>query len=288
MIDGNTLLFGIVGDPVGHSLSPLMHNANIESLGLNYAYVPFHVKKENIQNLISGAKALNIQGLNVTIPHKIEVIKYLDEIDSLAENIGAVNTIKFTDGIAKGYNTDAIGAMTALKEKTDIKNKNVLVLGAGGASRAISYALCEEDVNSITILNRHINKAEALADDISSKTDYTVSYDLQSNSNKYLKDTDIIINTTPNGMYPHVDDKPLIYAQEMNSDMAVFDIVYTPLETGILKEAKKIGATRISGIKMFLYQGVESFKIWTGIDANSKVMEDVILKASGIDDIGEF
>lgn len=288
MIDGSTLIFGIVGDPVEHSLSPLMHNANIKSLGLNYVYVPFHVKKEEINNLISGAKALNIQGLNVTIPHKIEVIKYLDEIDPLAEKIGAVNTIKFSDGIAKGYNTDAIGAMSALKEKVNIKNRDVLVLGAGGASRAISYALCEEDVNSITILNRHSNRAKALACDISNKTNYTVNYDLQSNCDKYLRDTDIIINTTPNGMYPNVNDKPLIYAQQMNGEMCVFDIVYTPLETGILKEAKKIGATRVSGIKMFLYQGVESFKIWTGIDANAKVMEEVILKASGIQDIGEF
>lgn len=284
MIDGNTLLFGIVGDPVGHSLSPLMHNANIESLNLNYAYVPFHVKKENINNLISGAKALNIKGLNVTIPHKIEVIKYLDEIDPLAEKIGAVNTIKFSDGIAKGYNTDAIGAMSALKEKVNIKNKDVLVLGAGGASRAISYALCEEDVNSITILNRHVNRGKVLAEDISNKTDYEIDYDLQSNSDKYLKDTDIIINTTPNGMYPHINDEPLIYAQQMDNEMCVFDIVYTPLETGILKEAKKIGATCVSGIKMFLYQGVESFKIWTGIDANIKVMEEVILKASGVEE----
>lgn len=292
MIDGNTLVFGVIGDPVGHSLSPQMHNANIKSLGLNYVYLPFHVRKNNIGNLIDGAKALNIQGLNVTIPHKIEVIKYLDSIDPLAEKIGAVNTVKFTydNGrqIARGYNTDAVGAISALKEKTALKDKNVLVLGAGGASRAISFGLCQEEIGSLTILNRTLKNGEKLADDIRKKTEYDVKTGLVTESDKYLKDIDIIVNTTSVGMYPNTDDKPLIYAQQMNSDMSVFDIVYTPLETGILKEAEKVGADRISGIKMFLYQGAESFKIWTGINPDIDAMFDVILRASGIEDLKDF
>ena len=180
-IDGNTKIFGVIGNPIEHSLSPNMHNANLESLGLNYVYLPFHVYEDNIEYLIDGAKALNIQGLNVTIPHKINVIKYLDEIDPLAEKIGAVNTINFEyksdKTIAKGYNTDVLGAMRALKEKTDIKDKDVLVLGAGGASRAICYGLTEENVNSITILNRNLERALDLAGDITSSTEYTVNFD---------------------------------------------------------------------------------------------------------------
>ncbi|WP_040681921.1 shikimate dehydrogenase [Methanobrevibacter boviskoreani] len=291
-IDGNTKIFGVIGNPIEHSLSPNMHNANLESLGLNYVYLPFHVYEDNIEYLIDGAKALNIQGLNVTIPHKINVIKYLDEIDPLAEKIGAVNTINFEyksdKTIAKGYNTDVLGAMRALKEKTDIKDKDVLVLGAGGASRAICYGLTEENVNSITILNRNLERALDLAGDITSSTEYTVNFDDFENIDTHLRDTDIIINTTPVGIYPNIYDKPLIYAQQMNPNMVVFDIVYTPLETGLLKEAKKIGATRVSGLKMFVYQGAESFKIWTGKDADIKAMEKSVMKESGIHSLKDF
>ena len=238
-INGETKILAVIGDPIAHSLSPQMHNKNIESLGINYAYLAFNVKEENIQDLIDGAKSLRIRGLNVTIPHKINIIKYLDEIDPLAEKIGAVNTIKFDSSselpIAKGYNTDATGAIRALKEKTSLKDKNILVLGAGGAARAIAFALCFEDIESITILNRNLEKALDLAGDITSKTDYTVRFDTFENINEYLKDTDIIIHTTPNGMYPNIGDEPLVYAQQMNPNMTVFDIVYNPLETTILK-----------------------------------------------------
>lgn len=291
-IDGKTKIFGVIGNPIEHSLSPQMHNANLESLNLDYKYLPFKVYDENIENLIDGAKALNIQGLNVTIPHKISVIDYLDEIDPLAEKIGAVNTINFTyksdEAIAKGYNTDVLGAMRALKEKTEIKDKNVLILGAGGASRAISYGLTEENVGSLTILNRNLERALDLAGDITSSTEYTVNFDDFENTDQYLRDTDIIINTTPVGMYPNIYDKPLIYAQQMNPDMVVFDIVYTPLETGILKEAKKIGATRVSGLKMFVYQGAESFKIWTDKEADIESMEKTVMKLSGINSLKDF
>lgn len=291
-INGETKIFAVIGDPIAHSLSPQMHNSNIEALSLNYKYLAFNVKEDNIQNVIDGAKSLRISGLNVTIPHKINIIKYLDEIDPLAEKIGAVNTIKFeynsNGAIAKGYNTDATGAIRALKEKCDLKNKNVLILGAGGAARAIGFGLCFEEIASLCILNRNIDRALDLAGDITSKTEYNVGFDTFENINSYLKDTDILIHTTPNGMYPNNDDEPLVYAQQMNPNMVVFDIVYNPLETTILKEAKKIGATRVSGLKMFLYQGAEAFTIWTGHDANIEAMEKVILESSGIDDLGDF
>ena len=282
-INGETKILAVIGDPIAHSLSPQMHNANIKSLGINYAYLAFNVKEKNIKDVIRGAKSLKIRGLNVTIPHKINIIKYLDEIDPLAEKIGAVNTIKFeynsNGSIAKGYNTDATGAVRALKEKTALKNKNVLILGAGGAARAIVFGLCFEDIESITILNRNLDKAIDLAGDITSKTEYNGQFDTFENINKYLKDTDIIVHTTPNGMYPNNNDKPLVYAQQMNPNMVIFDIVYNPLETTILKEADKIGAVKVSGIKMFLYQGAEAFKIWTTMDADTDAMEDIILKS---------
>ncbi len=157
MINGSTKIVGLIGHPVEHSFSPPMHNAAFEELGLDYAYVPFNVCPENLKSAILGAKSLNIKGFNVTIPHKINVMKYLDKLDPIAKLIGAVNTIDFKE--MKGYNTDGIGCIKAIGEVTSIKDKNIVVAGAGGASRAISFYLARENPQSINFLNRDINKA---------------------------------------------------------------------------------------------------------------------------------
>lgn len=278
-IKGSTNVVGLIGHPVEHSFSPPMHNAAFEKLDMDYVYTAFDVDPKNLENAIIGAQALDIKGFNVTIPHKIEVMKYLDEIDEVASLIGAVNTIDFKE--LKGYNTDGIGAIKAISEVTKIKNKNVLIAGAGGASRAISFYIAKYGADKLTILNRNVEKADKLAFDVSdSGLMDNVSSDSMENMN--LDDVDILINTTPVGMHPNVDDTPIALAGDMHEGLVVFDAVYNPNETGLLKEAIKANAKPVYGIKMLLYQGAESFNIWTGKKAPIDVMEDALIKTLGL------
>ena len=274
-IKGSTNIVGLIGHPVEHSFSPPMHNAAFEKLGMDYAYVAFDVDPNNLGSAIEGAKSLNIKGFNVTIPHKIEVMHFLDEIDEVAGLIGAVNTIDFKN--MKGYNTDGIGAVRAIEEVISIKDKNVVIAGAGGASRAISFYLAKYGADSITILNRNVDRAISLAGDV---LDSGLIADVQADSiseiNNYLSDADILVDTTPMGMHPHVDDEPIARAEDMHEDLVVFDAVYNPNETVLIKEAIKAGAKPVYGIKMLLYQGAESFKIWTGVDAPVDEMEKAL------------
>lgn len=273
-IKGSTNIVGLIGHPVEHSFSPPMHNVAFDALNMDWAYVAFDVNPFNVKSAIEGAKSLNIKGFNVTIPHKIEVMKYLDEIDEVAGLIGAVNTIDFKS--MKGYNTDGIGAVKAIEEVTSIKNKNVVVAGAGGASRAISFYIAKYGAESVTILNRNIEKAQSLADDINLIDD--VNADSIKNINDHVADADILIDTTPVGMHPNVNDDAIISAEDMHEDLVVFDAVYNPNETSLIKEAIKANAKPVYGIKMLLYQGVESFKIWTGQNPPVDVMEDALKK----------
>ncbi|MBQ2831245.1 shikimate dehydrogenase [Methanobrevibacter sp.] len=274
-IKGSTNIVGLIGHPVEHSFSPPMHNAAFDALNMDYAYVAFDVDPLNLKSAIEGAKALDIKGLNVTIPHKIEVMQCLDELDEVAGLIGAVNTIDIKN--LKGYNTDGIGAIRAIEEVSSIKNKDVVVAGAGGASRAISFYLAKFKANSITILNRNVDKAENLASDIlDSNLISEARSDSISEINKYLNDSDILVDTTPVGMHPHINDEPIATADNMHEDLVVFDAVYNPNETVLLSEAIKANAKPVYGIKMLLYQGAESFKIWTGRDAPIDVMEKAL------------
>ena len=274
-IKGSTNIVGLIGHPVEHSFSPPMHNAAFDELGMDYAYVAFDVNPKNLQSAIEGAKSLNIRGFNVTIPHKIEVMQFLDEIDEVASLIGAVNTIDFKN--LKGYNTDGIGAVKAIEEVSSIKNKNVVVAGAGGASRAISFYLAKYGAESLTILNRNVDKAQGLAGDVS---DSGLINDVNAGSiseiGRYLANADILVDTTPIGMHPNIDDAPIALVGDMHEDLVVFDAVYNPNETVLLKEALKAGAKPVYGIKMLLYQGAESFRIWTGRDAPVDAMEKAL------------
>lgn len=278
-IKGSTNIVGLIGHPVEHSFSPPMHNAAFKKLGMDYVYTAFDVDPYKLKEAIDGARALNIKGFNVTIPHKIEVMKYLAEIDEIASLIGAVNTIDFKD--LKGYNTDGIGAIKAIGEVTNVKNKNIVIVGAGGASRAISFYLAKYGADSLTILNRNVDKAQGLASDVLSSG---LIDDVESNSidSMDLTDADILINTTPVGMHPNVDDTPIALAGDMHEDLVVFDAVYNPNETGLLKEAVKASAKPVYGIKMLLYQGAESFEIWTGKKAPVDAMEEALIKTLGL------
>lgn len=276
-IKGSTNIVGLIGHPVEHSFSPPMHNAAFSDLNMDYAYVAFDVNPNDLKSAIVGARSLNIKGLNVTIPHKIDVVRYLEEIDEIASLIGAVNTIDFEE--MKGYNTDGIGAIKAIGEVTSIKDKNVVVAGAGGASRAISFYIAKYGAGKLTIVNRNVEYARSLARDVlNSKLTDNVCADSINRINYYIKHADILIDTTPIGMHPHVGDNPIVTAEDMHEDLVVFDAVYNPNETVLIKEAIRAGAKPVCGIKMLLYQGAESFKIWTGCDAPVDVMEEALRK----------
>ena len=274
-IKGSTNIVGLIGHPVEHSFSPPMHNAAFDALNMDYAYVAFDVNPNDLKSAIEGAESLNIKGFNVTIPHKVDVMQYLDELDEVARLIGAVNTIDFKN--LKGYNTDGIGAVKAIEEVTSIKNKNVIVAGAGGASRAISFYIVKYGAESLTILNRNEAKAESLASDVSdSGLIGEVAYDSINAIGNYMESADVLIDTTPLGMHPNINDEPIVKADMMDEDLVVFDAVYNPNETVLIKEAIKANAKPVYGIKMLLYQGAESFKIWTGKTAPVDVMEKAL------------
>ena len=278
-IKGSTNIVGLIGHPVEHSFSPPMHNAAFKALDMDYAYVAFDVDPSDLKSAIEGAQSLNIKGFNVTIPHKIEVMQYLDELDEVAELIGAVNTIDFKN--LKGYNTDGIGAIKAIEEVSPVKDKNIIVAGAGGASRAISFYLAKYGAGSITVLNRNADKAQSLAGDIlASDLIDDVKADSISKISSCLKDADILVNTTPLGMHPNVEGY-VASSDDMHEDLVVFDAVYNPHETLLLKEAVKAGAKPVYGIKMLLYQGAESFKIWTGSEPPIDVMENALKQYLG-------
>ena len=278
MITGKTNIVGLIGDPVEHSMSPPMHNAAFEYLGLDFAYVPFNVKKTALGPAIQGASSLGIKGLNVTIPHKTSVMEFLDVIDKPAELIGAVNTLKFDNNVVKGYNTDGIGAVRALEEVIKVKGKKVVMVGAGGAARAVAFQLILSGIESMSIINRTPEKALKLKNEIESRIESDISTGNLEILEKELSKADILVDTTPIGMYPHEEDLPVADANMMHSDLVVNDLVYNPMETVLLKEAKKAEAQTVSGLKMLLYQGAEAFRIWTGKTAPVNIMEDTLLK----------
>ncbi len=267
-------IYGIIGDPVSHSLSPTMHNAAFEKLGMDAIYLAFRVSPEEVGDAIRGGKSLGIAGLNVTIPLKEKALFFVN-VEEVAKKIGAINTLDFSSGTPVGYNTDGIGSLRVLKETTcEINGKNVLILGAGGAAKAISFYL-DTDGARVTIANRTKERATQLA----SKLRNADSIGLDSELRKYVKDSDILINATSMGMYPN-EDATLVNADMMHPDLVVFDIVYNPMETKLLNEAKRAGVKKVvDGVKMLVYQGAASFKIWTKREPPINVMENAVREA---------
>ncbi|OHD08610.1 MAG: shikimate dehydrogenase [Spirochaetes bacterium GWB1_36_13] len=268
-ISGTTSVYCIFGNPVKHSFSPLIHNASFQELGINGAYVPFEVT--DIETAVKSVKALGIKGVSVTIPFKISVMPFLDELTPLAKNIEAVNTLFWKDGKLMGHNTDGLGALKALKEKTEIKGKKILILGCGGASRAIAMTLSSEKPQVIGVTEIDEAKGKIFAKEIQEKTGTEARY----LSSVKGFDYDILINTTPLGMHPHEDKMPL-KESEILENRIVFDIVYNPKETLLLKKARGKNCEIIYGYKMLLYQGMEQFKIWTSQDAPESLMEKIL------------
>jgi shikimate dehydrogenase len=262
-------------------VSPVMHNAAFDKLGLDYVYVPFRVKPEQLARAVEGFRAMNVKGFNVTIPHKVAVIPMLDGLDSRAEKIGAVNTVVNIDGELRGSNTDAEGFLRVLQEAgVKSEDKNVVVIGAGGASRAISYILAEAGAH-LTIVNRRLELdwAEAIAQMINDEIGRAVRVmDLcDVYLEQALENADILINATSVGMSPASDGSP-VPATMLRSNMTVFDVVYNPLQTRLLREAAAAGARTISGIEMLAWQGALAFEKWTGQTAPLDLMRYEALK----------
>jgi shikimate dehydrogenase len=280
VISGKTRICGIIGDPIEHSLSPVMQNAAFREMGLDYAYLPFRVKAGNLVKAIEGLKALEIAGINVTIPHKVAVIPLLDEIDSLAQRIGAVNTIVNHSGKLKGFNTDAMGFYEALKTNNIVvTKKKLIILGAGGAARAIAFILADKGVE-LTILNRSLCSAQFIADRVFQefKTEIRVG-ELNVNSLKTtLEGADIVVNTTSVGMSPQKAETP-IPLDLLKKEQVIVDIIFNPLKTLLLTEAEKKGARAISGIEMLVRQGAAGFELWTGLRAPIEIMRKAASEA---------
>jgi shikimate dehydrogenase len=269
-ISAKTKICMIIGSPVSHSLSPLMHNAAYKALNIDdqFVFVASHVNRGNTADAVSAVKALGVRGLTCTIPHKIDVMPYLDEIDDLAESIGAVNTVVNTDGVLKGYNTDSYGITYPLGQVTNIKGKNIVIIGAGGAARAAAFGVAEQGAN-VTVINRTKLKAEMLADMVGGE-----GYGFD--EIERVKSANIIINTSALGMGRFIGKSP-VPAEFLTINHIVFDAVYKPRETKLIQDAKKVGATIIYGSEMLLYQGVKQFELYTGITPDIEVMRKVLI-----------
>ena len=273
-------IYGVMGDPIAHSMSPDIHNDAFEKENIEAVYHHFHVTKEGLNDAVKGMKALGIEGFNITIPHKTSIIPFLDEVDELALAIGAVNTVVNKNGRFIGYNTDGKGFFKSLCDEIsgDIKAKKTLLIGAGGAARAIYFTLVKEGVKQVDIANRTKERAAQLVSDC--------PYDKVSKAlsiieaEESLSQYDLIIQTTSSGMSPELDHSPL-KVDQLKTGAIVSDIIYNPLQTKLLREAGEKGAETQNGLGMFINQAALAFEIWTGIMPDTARMTDIVLNKLG-------
>jgi len=279
-IGGKTRICGVMGDLVAHSVSPAMHNAAFRELGLDYAYLPFNVGADNLGKAVDGIRALNLVGMNVTIPHKVAVIPLLDEVDPQAQQIGAVNVIHNKDGRLAGSNTDAEGFLRLLEgHGINARGLRVVVLGAGGAARAACFALASQGA-VITILNRTADKAAGCAREMAGNTGCTFEALEMNAANlaRALAETDLLVNATSIGMAPGADRSP-VNSELLERRHTVVDIVYNPVKTRLVRDAEKAGAVAIGGLDMLAWQGALAFERWTGRAAPFDVMRRAATRA---------
>jgi shikimate dehydrogenase len=277
-ITAQTQLCGLLGNPVDHSLSPAIHNAAFQKLGLNFAYLAFPV--EDLENAIRGIRALgHIRGFSVTIPHKVSIMPLLDSIETTAKHIGSVNTIIKDRGMLVGSNTDASGALQALRQGgVDLSGKRVVLLGSGGAARAIAFGLCVEGtIEHLTLLGIDDKERSSLATDLQTRTGTAITdHPLNPSAlGSALADAHLLIHATPIGMHPKIEHSCLP-KELLHPGLTVMDIVYNPLNTRLLQDAQNAGCRTIQGIEMFLHQAVGQFELWTGESAPIEVMRNVL------------
>lgn len=273
-------LYGVIGDPISHSLSPAMHNKELEELGIDAYYHPFRIEGKDLKTAVEGMKVIGISGFNVTIPHKTAIIPFLDRIDPLAEAIGAVNTVVREEGLFVGYNTDGAGFVESIKEnwKKDLTGESALIIGAGGAAKAIYYTLLSIGVRKVDICNRTIHRAEALiaAQPYEADSKAMALEEAESMIGEYS----LIIQTTSIGMDPDKDTSPLSL-KGISPSAFVSDIIYNPEETMFLKEAAKRGAKTQNGLGMLVYQGALAFEKWTNKKPDARRMKKTVTNHLG-------
>ena len=283
IITGKTKLLGIIGDPVEHSLSPVMQNAAIKYLGLDYIYVPFPVKRENLKDAITGFEAINLVGFNATIPHKQAIISYLSEITPIAKAIGAVNTVWHTETGWKGTNTDVTGFIAPLKAVSrDWSEMTPIVLGNGGAARAVIVGLAELGCREINLVGRNKDKLASFYKSWQNSPQITQLLKIHywENLPGLLPTADLIVNTTPVGMYPNVDRSPIEpeLMKKIKSNAIAYDLIYTPSPTQFLSLAQQQGATIIDGAEMLVQQGASALEIWLQKPVPIDVMREALLQ----------
>jgi shikimate dehydrogenase len=277
-LDSHTMMYGVFGDPVRHSKSPIMLNRAFQEAGINAVYTAFHITPDQLEHAVLGIKALGFGGVNVTIPHKLEVMRFLDDIDEGARTIGAVNTIVHRDGQLVGYNTDGIGYVRSLKEETSfqVQGSRILLIGAGGAARGVAYALAKECPSVVYIANRSKERAEQLSKDIGK---FVECVSISTSELGDVPAVDLVVNTTSVGMHPNILELPIeeIWMDRwIGGGTTVSDLVYNPVQTRFLQAAAERGATVHSGFGMFIYQGAYAFEYWTGQQAPVAAMRHAV------------
>lgn len=271
-INARSSLCLIIGDPVSHSLSPAMHNAAYASEGVNFVMAAAHVNAEGLVDALKGARALRIRGLSVTMPHKVAIMPLLDVVVPTAQAIGAVNTVVMEDGILTGFNTDWLGILRPLEQRTIVRGKSVALLGAGGAAQAALYA-CTSQGAQVTVFNRTVEKAVPIAEKFGCKV-------LPLDEASDLSHFDVIINTTAVGMAPNISHSP-IPQSAIQKHHIVFETIYSPAKTQLIRWSEEIGAQTIPGLEMFLEQGAAQFQLHTGVKAPRELMEKILRSSLG-------
>jgi len=280
-ISGKTKIIGLIGENIENSLSPLFHNQIILKHSVNFCYLPFQVVETDLGEAIQGIRALNVRGVNITFPYKEKVIEFLDEVEESARRIGAVNTIVNNKGILTGYNTDVIGFKKSLQDngKFVIKEKKAVILGAGGAARAVTYSLLEEGIEEISIFNRTLEKAKKIKQNLSPffpKSSINIFSFEQNDLKDKIKKANLLVNATSVGMASQLNNTPLPDEKLFHPNLLVYDLIYHPAKTLLLKQAERVGAKIINGLPMLVYQGIESFYLWTGFKPEEKEVLEMI------------
>ncbi len=285
-INHETKIVGIIGHPVKHSYSPMMHNLTFGLQNLNYVYLPFDIPPSNLKEALKSFNTLGIKGLNVTLPHKEKIIQYLDHVSEAAAAVGAVNTIVNESGLLHGYNTDVSGIIETLNPyKKEIAKSTVTVIGAGGSARSVIFSLLRNfKVDKINIINRTEERSDSIKDYFKDKMHFRniETHELMPIENvQVFKSSKLIVNTTSVGLYPNVDETPTDIADSFDSSQIVFDLIYNPIKTKFIKLAEEKGATTLNGLKMFVVQGARSFEYWTGETMDTKKVLDELNKILG-------
>ena len=281
VINGLTRTCGVIGNPVEHTMSPAIHNTLAEAMGENLVYVPFHVSEGSVAEAVKGAYALNLLGCNVTVPYKSQVIPHLKELDPLAEQIGAVNTLVRTEGGFKGYNTDMPGLYRAMcEDDVRIEGEKVVILGAGGVARAVAMLLVQKGADEILILNRTLERAERIAEEVNSFAGRQIvkAFSLDAYKNLPEEERYLVIQATSQGMFPNVDDVIIEDPDFYRKVHTGYDLVFNPAKTRFMSLVAENGGRAFGGLKMLLYQGIIAYELWTGTKVEGELARKAYLE----------